>query len=161
VRRPSEDVDLLQLVRQALVALDALLREKDISVQISPELPTVHGDRVRLRQVFENLIENAAIYTAEQEQPVIEIGMRREGDQQVIYVRDNGPGIDPRYHHRIFELFEKLDPGTQGPGIGLALVRRIVEVHGGRIWVESDGQGQGSTFYFTLPGASDEPHVDA
>ena len=162
VRRPSEEVDLLQLVRQALVALDGLLREKDISVQVSPDLPTVHGDRVRLRQVFENLIENAAIYTAEHKQPVIEIGMMQDGGQQVIYVRDNGQGIDPRYHHRIFELFEKLDPGTRGPGIGLALARRIIEVHGGRIWVESEGQGRGSSFYFTLPGgASDQPYVAA
>jgi signal transduction histidine kinase len=74
----------------------------------------------------------------------------------VIYVRDNGQGIDPRYHHRIFELFEKLDPGTRGPGIGLALARRIIEVHSGRIWVESEGQGRGSTFYFTLPGGSSD-----
>ena len=154
VRRPSEDVNLLQLVRQTLVALNGLIREKDVTVKISPDLPSVHGDRVRLREVFENLIENAALYTAGQEQPVIEIDARQQGDQQVIYVRDNGQGIDPRYHQRIFELFEKLDPGTQGPGIGLALTRRIIEVHGGRIWVESEGQGRGSTFYFTLPVSS-------
>jgi signal transduction histidine kinase len=154
VRRPSEDVSLLQLVRQALVALNGLIGEKNVTVKVSPDLPSVYGDRLRLRQIFENLIENAATYTGGQEQPLIEIGARRQGDQQVIFVRDNGQGIEPRYHHRIFELFEKLDPGTQGSGIGLALARRIIEVHGGRIWVESDGQGQGSTFYFTLPGDS-------
>ena len=154
VRRPSEDVKLEQLARQALVGLNGLLEEKNITVKIATSLPTVHGDRVRLREVFENLIENAATYTSGQREPLIEIGTRLQGDQQIIYVRDNGQGIDPRYHSRIFELFEKLDPGTPGPGIGLALTRRIIEVHGGRIWVESAGQGKGSTFCFTLPGSS-------
>ncbi|HEU4746125.1 MAG TPA: ATP-binding protein [Anaerolineales bacterium] len=153
VRRPSEDVDLEQLVREALGRLNGLIRAKNIEVKLSPDLPSVYGDRVRLREVFENLIENAARYTSGQVQPLIEIGTRRQGDQQVIFVRDNGPGIDPRYHNRIFELFEKLDPATEGPGIGLALTRRIVEVHGGRIWVESEGEGTGSTFCLTLPGS--------
>jgi signal transduction histidine kinase len=66
-------------------------------------------------------------------------------------VADNGRGIDPQYHEKIFGLFNQLDPRTEGTGIGLALVKRFVEVHGGRIWVESAGQGTGSTFYFTLP----------
>ena len=69
----------------------------------------------------------------------------------VCTVRDNGMGIDPRYHDKVFGLFERLDPSIDGTGIGLALVKRIVEVHGGRIWVESEGEGRGSTFCFTLP----------
>ena len=68
-------------------------------------------------------------------------------------MRDNGVGIDPRYHDRVFGLFERLDPRVEGTGVGLALVKRIVEVHGGRVWVESEGAGQGSTFCFTLPAA--------
>ena len=151
VRRPSEDVDLGQLVQEALGRLNGLIRAKSIQVKLSSDLPSVYGDRARLREMFENLIENAATYTAGQEQPLVEIGTRRQGDQQVIFVRDNGEGIDPRYHNRIFELFEKLDPASEGPGIGLALTRRIIEVHGGRIWVESEGEGTGSTFCFTLP----------
>ncbi len=71
-------------------------------------------------------------------------------------VRDNGQGIDPEYHDKVFELFERLDLETDGTGIGLALVKRIVEVHGGRVWVESDGPGCGSTFCFTLPVAGRE-----
>jgi signal transduction histidine kinase len=155
VRRPSEDVDSQQLVQEALQKLDSLIRAKSVTVRVSPDLPQVHGDRVRLREVFENLIENAAQYTSDQKEPLIEIGTRWQDDQQIIFVRDNGQGVDPRYHNRIFELFEKLDPNTQGPGIGLALARRIIEVHGGKIWVESGGEGQGSTFCFTLPEKSE------
>ena len=156
VRRPTEDVQLGQLVQEALQNLNGLLQTKDIIVKVSPDLPVVHGDRVRLREAFENLIENAATYTVGQEQPLIEIGTRRQEGQEIIFVKDNGEGIDPRYHNRIFELFEKLDPGTEGTGIGLALTKRIIEVHGGRIWVESEGQGRGSTFYFTLPEKSEQ-----
>lgn len=155
VRRPSEDIDSQQLVQEALQKLDGLIRAKSVTVKVSPDLPQVHGDRVRLREVFENLIENAAQYTSDQKEPLIKIGTRWQDDQQVIFVSDNGQGVDPRYHNRIFELFEKLDPNTQGPGIGLALARRIIEVHGGKIWVESGGEGQGSTFCFTLPEKSE------
>jgi signal transduction histidine kinase len=155
VRRPSEAIESEQLAQEALQKLDGLIRAKNITVKLAPDLPRVYGDRVRLREVFENLIENAAKYMSDQEQPLIEIATRWQEDQQIIFVRDNGQGVDPRYHNRIFELFEKLDPNTQGPGIGLALTKRIIEVHGGRIWVESEGQGQGSTFCFTLPEKSE------
>jgi len=67
------------------------------------------------------------------------------------YVRDNGLGIEPRFLERVFGLFEKLDPGGEGTGVGLALVRRIIEAHGGRVWAESEGLGRGTTFFFTLP----------
>jgi signal transduction histidine kinase len=74
----------------------------------------------------------------------------------VFYVQDNGIGIDPKYQQKVFGLFEKLDPAAAGTGIGLALVKRIVEVHGGSIWVESAGSGCGTTFCFTLPDAPAE-----
>jgi chemotaxis family two-component system sensor kinase Cph1 len=76
--------------------------------------------------------------------------MRQDGDEKVFYVRDNGIGIDPQYYDKVFGLFDKLDPHSEGTGIGLALVKRIVETHGGKIWVESEGVGYGSTFCFTL-----------
>jgi signal transduction histidine kinase len=100
--------------------------------------------------VFENLIDNAVKFVAEQPNPRVGIGAREDGDETVFYVRDNGIGIDPRYHEKIFDLFDKLDQGTEGTGVGLAIVKRIVEVHGGRIWVESGGTGKGTTFCFTL-----------
>jgi len=99
---------------------------------------------------MQNLIDNALKYMGEQKHPLVEIGSRRDGDEAVFFVRDNGMGIDRNYAEKIFGLFEQLDPKAEGTGIGLALVKRIVEVHGGRIWLESEGQGRGSTFCFTL-----------
>ena len=120
---------------------------------MSPGLPVVLGDRVRLVEVVQNLVDNAVKYLGAQVRPRIEIGVRGvdAGGAPVIFVRDNGVGIDPRYNERVFRLFEKLDPGSEGSGVGLALVKRIVEVHGGRIWVESEGEGRGATFCFSLP----------
>ncbi len=97
-------------------------------------------------------MENALKFPAPGRVPEIEIGFTTVGDQIAYFVRDHGGGIDARFHESIFGLFNKLDPRSEGAGIGLALVRRIVEFHGGAIWVESAGLGQGATFYFTLPG---------
>lgn len=90
-----------------------------------------------------------------QPEPLIEIGVERRGREIWFFVCDNGSGIDMRYHENIFGLFNKLDANSPGTGLGLALVKRIVEIHGGRIWMESDGEGCGSCFRFTLPGGQD------
>ncbi|MFN2109074.1 MAG: sensor histidine kinase, partial [Anaerolineae bacterium] len=92
---------------------------------------------------------NACKFMGNQPSPQIEIGAWQDAGEMVFYVRDNGIGIDPQYHDKVFGLFEKLDPKSEGTGIGLALVKRIVETHGGRIWMESE-VGVGSTFCFTL-----------
>ena len=110
-----------------------------------------HADRVRMLQVFQNLIQNAVKFMGDQADPRVEIGARQRSSEYLIWVRDNGIGIDPAYWDRIFMLFDQLDPGEGGTGIGLALVKRIVEVHGGQVWLESEGQGKGATFYFSLP----------
>jgi signal transduction histidine kinase len=104
--------------------------------------------------VFENLIDNAAKYMGDQKQPLIEIGCK-DGEEKVIFVKDNGMGIEPSYKTKIFGLFEKLNPTSEGTGIGLALIKRIIEVHGGKIWVESEGTGRGSMFCFTIPDRRD------
>jgi signal transduction histidine kinase len=115
-----------------------------------PNLPTVHGDHQRLVEVLQNLLDNAAKFMGEQSKPEIEIGQQgEENGLPIFFVKDNGIGIDPEHHELVFALFQRLDPKTDGTGIGLALVKRIVEFHGGRIWIESD-EGRGSTFYFTL-----------
>jgi signal transduction histidine kinase len=159
VIHPSEEVNLLQLAKETLEILDSRLRAKNITVNVSPDLPLVYGDRIRLREVFENLIENAVNHADAQQNPLIEIGTREQDGQQIIFVKDNGIGIDPRYHNRIFNLFEKLDLNVEGAGIGLALVKRIIEWHGGRVWVESKGLGGGSTFYFTIPDSRDHEPI--
>ena len=114
-------------------------------------MPMVYGDRGRLLEILLNLIDNAVKYGGDPPAPRIEIDACEENGMVRCSVRDNGIGIDPRYHEKIFGLFDQLDPHAEGSGIGLALVRRIVEIHGGKIWVESDGEGTGSTFCFTLP----------
>lgn len=147
----AEEVDLVQLTREAIESLDARLRTQNVTVHISSDLPRVRGDRIRLREVLENLLDNAAKYSLGRDHSVVEVGSRQQAGETVIYIKDYGMGIEPQYHTRIFNLFEKLDPTSEGTGIGLALVKRIVEVHGGRIWVESEGAGTGSMFCFTIP----------
>jgi signal transduction histidine kinase len=85
-----------------------------------------------------------------QPEPHIEIGARQKNGEDVYYVRDNGMGVEQRYHENIFGLFNKLDQSSEGTGIGLAIVKRIIEVHGGNIWIESDGKDKGTIFYFTI-----------
>jgi PAS domain S-box-containing protein len=157
---PPEEVDTVKLIQDALDSVNAQLRAKNVTVNILPGLPKLHGDRIRLREVFENLIGNAAKYMGNQTDPLIEIGVREREDEKVFYVKDNGMGIDPQYHARIFNLFEKLNPAIEGTGIGLAIVKRIIEVHGGRVWAESEGIGKGSTFCFTIPAAGNETRLN-
>jgi PAS domain S-box-containing protein len=148
---PPSDVDVDMLLREVVELLAGPATQRKAEITIQPGLPCVRGDRRRLQEVFQNLIENAIHFMGSQPHPRIEVGLRDAGTQPVFYVRDNGVGIEPRYHETVFGLFNKLDSKTAGTGIGLALVRRIIEVHGGRIWVESEGQGRGATFCFTLP----------
>ena len=151
----AELIPFHELVQTALDNIHGRLAPRNITVQTQPNLPAVHGDRQRLTEVLQNLLDNAAKYMGAQSDPRIEIGQQgEENHNPIFYVKDNGIGIAPQYHERIFGLFNKLDPKSEGTGIGLALVKRIVEVHGGRIWLESDGvPGKGSTFYFTLAGS--------
>ena len=103
-----------------------------------------------MTEVIQNLVDNAAKFMGPQKEPRVEVGMRHSDGEDRFFVRDNGIGIETRFQERIFGLFDKLDPKAEGNGVGLALVKRIVELHSGRIWVESAGSGQGSTFWFTL-----------
>ena len=148
---PSEDIDTVRLVNDALDSVNARIRSSNVTVQVAEHLPPLYGDRIRLREVFENLLDNAAKYKGEQKDPIVEIGTQNHEDQTIFFVKDNGMGIEEKYQTKIFGLFEKLNPTIEGTGIGLALVKRIVETHGGKIWVESDGLGKGSTFCFTIP----------
>lgn len=151
---PPVEIDSARLIQDAIDNVDARIRSRKVIVNVDPNLPAFYGDRIRLREVFENLIDNAIKYMGEQNSPVIEIGGRNQADETVFYVKDNGIGIEEQYQDKVFGLFEKLDSTIEGTGIGLALVKRIIETHGGRCWVESDGLGKGSTFCFTLSGTN-------
>jgi len=148
---PLERVPFEALVREAIEVVSGRIDAAGAQVEVAPGLPEVTVDRPRLLQVLENLIDNAVKFAAGQGVPPrVEVGVRRDPAGPVFFVRDNGLGIRGEYAAKVFDLFEKLDPRSSGTGVGLAITKRIVEVHGGRIWVESEGEGRGSTFCFTL-----------
>jgi signal transduction histidine kinase len=147
---PHQNISFEELAREAVELVHGQIQSKGIHVSIQENLPTVYGDRRRLIEVIQNLIDNAAKFMGTQPHPRIDIGLYGYEDKKpIFYVMDNGIGIDLIHHDRIFGLFNKLDASSEGTGIGLALVKRIIEVHGGRIWVQSE-VGNGSTFFFTL-----------
>jgi ligand-binding sensor domain-containing protein/signal transduction histidine kinase len=145
------EVDLVELTDDVLALVAGGIAERGAEIHLDLQASSVYGDRRRIQEVFQNLVENALKYMGDAPRPRIEIGAVDKGGEVHCRVRDNGLGIEPRYREKVFDLFEQLDASVDGTGIGLALVQRIVEVHGGRIWVESAGRDQGSTFYFTLP----------
>jgi len=156
---PPQEISFRSLVDEAVELVYGRIVERGITVHIDNDLPLINGDHQRLLEVLQNLIENSAKYMGDQPSPRIEIGQQRGvNGTPVFFVRDNGIGIEPRFKDRIFGLFDKLDAQSEGTGIGLALVKRIVEVHGGRIWVESEGLGKGTTFYFTIPDSGKTNH---
>ena len=146
-----EAVALGELAQEAVDQLAGPIAVRGIRVEMTPEMPVTWGDRVRLLEVFQNLIDNAVKFMGDQPKPRVEVSAQPCDGMVLCFVRDNGIGIAPEYHKNIFGLFNRLNQRIDGTGIGLTLVKRIVEVHGGRIWIESDGKGNGSTFYFTLP----------
>jgi signal transduction histidine kinase len=148
--KPFGKTDCQRALQETLANLRTAIDETKATVTHDP-LPTVFADESQLIQVFQNVVSNAIKFHG-QAPPVIQIGAERKNDEWVFSVRDNGIGIDPQYHERIFVIFQRLHSGDEypGTGIGLALCKRIVERHGGRIWVESD-LGEGATFCFTIP----------
>jgi signal transduction histidine kinase len=148
---PPEAGSLSYLVRNAVDSVREKLVSRGIELEIYDDMPQYWGDRLRLLEVFQNLLENAIKFMGDQPSPRIRISALEIGDDIVCRVEDNGIGIDPRYHDRIFNLFERLDTETDGTGIGLSLVQRIIEAHGGTVRVESAGAQQGCTIEFTLP----------
>jgi signal transduction histidine kinase len=146
-----EPVSFDTIVNEAMNYFTRPLAERGVHVDIAPDLPVVNVDHTRIRIVLINLIENAIKFLGDQKDPVIRIGMNSTGKTPIFSVQDNGIGVEPQYLERIFNLFEKLDGTTQGTGVGLAIVKRIIEAHGGKVWAESEGPGKGTTFRFTLP----------
>ena len=148
--KPFEPVDCEKIFEAAVVNLRIAIDESRATLTHDP-LPTVMGDDVQLLQVFQNLLANA-IKFQRREHPQIHVWAEQKDGQWEFAVRDNGIGIDPRHHERLFGIFQRLHGREKysGTGIGLAICKKVVEQHGGHIWVES-APGKGSTFYFTIP----------
>jgi light-regulated signal transduction histidine kinase (bacteriophytochrome) len=147
-------VDLNRLVAVVCSDLAELIRSRDAKIRIAGTLPTVWGDRARLGQLLANLVTNGLKYN-ENAEPVVELaaldGAPVPGTWVTLAVRDNGIGIDPQFHARIFQLFRRLHTHEEyeGSGAGLAICEKIVQAHGGKIWVESE-PNKGSTFFVSL-----------
>jgi len=145
------EVDCKELVEEAKMRLEYAIRQKGAQVKFGNELPKIFCDRVRMAEVFVNLVSNALKFNDKQH-PVIEIGCSEKDGFFEFYVKDNGIGIKKEYFEKIFEVFQRLGKreDTEGTGAGLTIVKKIVQMHRGKIWVESL-PGEGTVFYFTIP----------
>jgi light-regulated signal transduction histidine kinase (bacteriophytochrome) len=152
--RPFAPTPFLDVFNDAVALLESSITDAEAQVACG-ELPVVMGDRSQLVQLMQNLIGNGLKYHGDKS-PRIYVSAERNGNQWIFSVRDNGIGIDPRHHERIFEIFKRLHDQKEypGTGIGLAVCRRVITRHGGRIWLESE-VGHGSAFHFTLPEGMD------
>jgi signal transduction histidine kinase len=144
------DCRLSDIARQAADALAGKIDAGGIELEID-DMPSARVDTTRMREVYQNLIENAIKFMGEQQAPRIRVGAEVKDDMLHCFVSDNGVGIEDKFQDQIFGLFARLSNDISGTGIGLALVKRIVEVHGGKVWVESEGLGKGTSLWFSLP----------
>lgn len=152
VRYHYQQVASREIIEGVVNDLEAALKARKIALSLADNLPSIYCDPEKMQHVFQNLIENAVKYLGDTPNPRIEIGYEDRGDMHQFSVFDNGMGIDPRNHKRIFKKFQRLKEARdeQGSGLGLAIVERIVQRHGGKVWVESE-RGKGATFVFVLP----------
>ncbi len=139
-----------EIVKEALERVEGQLKLRQVQVKVGSDLPEVFGDTERLVEVIQNLVDNACKFMGDEQHPLIEIGVQMQENKNIFFVKDNGVGINKKFHEKVFGLFDKLEADSNGTGIGLALVKRIVEVHGGKIWIKSDEAEKGTTFFFTL-----------
>ncbi|MBA4145199.1 MAG: hypothetical protein C0523_05510 [Cytophaga sp.] len=143
-------IDMTQLASQVFRKISAPLEPSKIDFKTAA-LPAINGDPFMIELVWQNLIDNAIKFSSMRAHPVIEIGSENRGNKDVYFIRDNGAGFDMKYVHKLFGVFERLYGLHEfdGTGVGLAIIKRIVERHGGRIWAEGE-PGKGATFYFTI-----------
>ena len=148
----KQEVDTLALVHSCIAELENQKRARQMEVRVG-ELPPCQADPALLRQVWTNLLSNAFKYSRMRESALVEIGCERQDGRDVYHVRDNGSGFDMKYVDKLFGVFQRLHrvEDFEGTGVGLAIVQRIVDRHGGRIWAEGILDA-GATFYFTLEG---------
>ncbi|HSV87291.1 MAG TPA: PAS domain S-box protein [Bacteroidales bacterium] len=147
---PSSWFSMENLVSELSLYLHGLLKEGEANLEVVSVLPDAYGDRSRVAEAIQNLIENAVKFRNPSEKLRIEIGSKREDGQVCYYIKDNGLGIEPKNLEKVFYPFVRFNANIQGTGLGLAVVKRIIEHHGGKVWAKSEGSNQGTSFYFTL-----------
>jgi PAS domain S-box-containing protein len=148
-----ERLSLQELTQEACELVAGQIAQNGAIVEVTEERLWFTGEHTRMLEVFQNIIDNAIKFAKPGEPARVQVSIEHGTGSEplVVCVRDHGIGIDPRFKHRLFGLFEKLQPEASGTGIGLALIKRIIDVHGGRVWIESDGIGAGAALRFTLP----------
>ena len=153
IESPAVSISLKEVVTEALDELDDVISNRKIDIHLPDSDLMLFGDRLRLVQIWRNLIDNAIKFSSDDCSLRIELGTRNIEEEPVFFVQDNGIGIDPLYRQKIFGMFEKLNSKISGAGLGLSMIQRIVEKYRGRVWAESEGHNKGSCFFFTLPDA--------
>ncbi len=151
-KNPFEKVDGNRIIEEIKARMEFVFKQKKVQLEIKGErLPVIFCDRVRITEVFANLISNA-IKFADKDPVKIEVGYQEEGVFYKFHIKDNGPGIEEKYFDKIFQIFQRLGrkEDSEGTGAGLTIVKKIVEMHKGRVWIESV-VGEGAVFYFTIP----------
>ncbi len=165
VVKPNKVVSMTELANEAVRQVTGQILQNGVLVEVQPDMPEMWVDKTRVIEVYQNLIDNAVKFMGEQPHPRIQVGCRRNDQLTEFFVADNGKGIEKEYLEKVFGLFDRLDQDIDGTGVGLTLVKRIIDVHLGQIWAESEGLGKGTTFYFTLgtvnPNNSDLPRASA
>lgn len=152
LQRPPEPVNFTDLARK-IVRLHALeIEQSQIDVAVEDGLPVINADRGKMAEIIENLLSNAIKYGSTHAAPRIRIGGQATANEVRFFVQDNGPGIPPSGQDQVFDVFGRIGSNTEGKGVGLAIVKRVMEVHGGRTWVEST-PGRGATFWLAFPKA--------
>lgn len=154
IKNPYEKVDMQLLIDGIKERLNFDIQKNNVDFRIQGRMPVIECDRIKFEMVFQNLINNAIKFSSKVEGrvPLVDVGYEDHGDSHAFYVRDNGIGIAKQYHDQIFAIFKRLhtEKEYEGTGAGLTIVKRIVDDHGGRVWVDSD-LAQGATFYFEIP----------
>jgi len=154
IQNPYEDVDIKPLIDSIIKRIEFDIKTHNVILKVQENIPVVRCDRIKMTEVFFNLINNAIKFSSKnnKEAPRVEVGYAGENEFHKFYVKDNGIGIDPQFHQKIFEIFRRLHTSLEyeGSGAGLSIVKKVIDDHGGRIWIESEA-GKGAAFYFTIP----------
>jgi light-regulated signal transduction histidine kinase (bacteriophytochrome) len=153
VKNPYEDVGMNELIASIMKRIQFDIKEHNVKLEIQKDIPIVRCDRIKMGEVFLNLVNNAIKFSSKNnENPKVEIGYSDKDKFHEFYVKDNGIGIDPKYNKEIFGIFKRLHKASEyeGTGAGLSIVKRVINDHEGDIWIESE-LGKGAAFYFTIP----------